>query len=354
MRQNLLKLIIITLSLWSVSSKGSSFTRQHFPQGEYVSSQVNFWYKIFNNYNSYQTVIHDSIYPEIIIDVIDFKVFAKRYNKGIPYSYKTMNEITEKYKKRYYQASERFKLYGKKAIEYGLIERRLYETYSKNPVFRARLFSGKIKIRGQAGLREEFISASNRSLKYIDQMEKIFESHGIPKSLTRIAFVESMFNEKAVSKVGASGIWQFMPSTAKDFLIVNDHIDERNSPIKATEAAAKLLKANYRLLKTWPLAVTAYNYGAGGLLKAIRKHSTRDWNVIATNHKSKTFGFASRNFYAEFVAAMFTYEKKFSRPKLAEINNQTTKLKLPKNFRLKDIYKKLRISKKVLKNIIHA
>ena len=83
-------------------------------------------------------------------------------------------------------------------------------------------------------------------------MEQIFEDHNIPKNLTRIAFVESMFNEKAISKVGASGVWQFMPSTAKDFIIVDKYIDERNSPIKATEAAAKLLKANFKLLGSWP------------------------------------------------------------------------------------------------------
>ena len=86
-----------------------------------------------------------------------------------------------------------------------------------------------------------------------------------------------------------------MPSTARDYVIVDKYIDERNSPIKATEAAAKLLKANYRLLGSWPLAVTAYNYGAGGLINATYKLKTKDFNVIALEHHGKTFGFASRN-----------------------------------------------------------
>ena len=81
-------LILSILLLNSVKSYCATMQYNQFPQGNYVKSQVDFWYKIFNDYHSWQSVIHDSKYPELVIDVIDFKVFAKRYNRGIPYGYR--------------------------------------------------------------------------------------------------------------------------------------------------------------------------------------------------------------------------------------------------------------------------
>jgi membrane-bound lytic murein transglycosylase D len=83
-----------------------------------------------------------------------------------------------------------------------------------------------------------------------------------------------------------------------------DHVvDERRDPFLASEAAARLLRSNYERLGTWPLAITAYNHGPGGLAKAVRLHGTRDIGAIVARYRSPSFGFASRNFYAEFLAA---------------------------------------------------
>src|SRR5690606_30924180 len=108
-----------------------------------------------------------------------------------------------------------------------------------------------------------------------------------------------------VSRVGASGIWQFMNSTGKSFMTVNKYIDERKSPFKATEAAAKLLKENHMILKrSWPLAVTAWNHGPPGVRRAMKKTNTTDLGEIIS-HPAKTFDFASKNFYSEFLAALY-------------------------------------------------
>ena len=102
--------------------------------------------------------------------------------------------------------------------------------------------------------REKFEQAIKRSGRYLPLMESIFaREYNLPVELTRLPFVESSFNIRARSKVGASGIWQFMRSTGKLFLKINDGVDERNDPIRATEAAAKLLKMNFGSLKSWPL-----------------------------------------------------------------------------------------------------
>ena len=136
-------------------------------------------------------------------------------------------------------------------------------------------------------------------------MEQIFAKYDVPVEIVKLPLVESSFNENAQSKVGASGVWQFMPAMGKKFLKIGHHADERNSPIKATEAAAKMLKGNFKILKSWPLAITAYNHGPGGLIKAKKILKTDDLEEIIENYKGRRFSFASQNFYSEFLAALY-------------------------------------------------
>ena len=116
--------------------------------------------------------------------------------------------------------------------------------------------------------------------------------------------VESSFDPYAYSKVGAAGLWQFMRSTGRRFLRIDAAVDERLDPYRATEAAAQLLSYNYRLLGSWPLAITAYNHGAEGMRRAREQLGTDDIVRIVRDYHSPTFGFASRNFYVSFLAAL--------------------------------------------------
>jgi membrane-bound lytic murein transglycosylase D len=94
-----------------------------------------------------------------------------------------------------------------------------------------------------------------------------------------------------------------MRPTARLFMRVDYLVDERLDPYTASEGAARLLRGNYERLGSWPLAITAYNHGPGGMAKAVRILGTRDIGTIVARHRSPSFGFASRNFYAEFMAA---------------------------------------------------
>jgi membrane-bound lytic murein transglycosylase D len=85
---------------------------------------------------------------------------------------------------------------------------------------------------------------------------------------------------------------------------VDNVVDERMDPFAASDGAARLLRANYNELGSWPLAITAYNHGAGGMKRAIRKLGTDDIGVVVARYESRSFGFASRNFYTEFLAAL--------------------------------------------------
>ena len=170
------------------------------------------------------------------------------------------------------------------------------------------LSSGTVKrlsgnIRHQRGIRERFRAGVIRSGRYLKRMQEIFRREGLPEELAYLPHVESSFDDRAYSHVGAAGVWQFMRSTGRMYMKINRSVDERLHPIRATEAAARLLKANYRRLGNWPLAVTAYNQGANGMARAKRSHGP-DLRVIIKRHRSRTFGFAGRNFYAEFLAAI--------------------------------------------------
>ena len=160
------------------------------------------------------------------------------------------------------------------------------------------------RIRFQLGQADRFHEGLIRAAVWEKQIARTLAQHGVPAEIAALPHVESSFNLTAYSKVGAAGLWQFMPSTAKRFMRVDDVVDERLDPYSATEAAANLMLYNYRLLGTWPLAVTAYNHGPGGLRRAQDELGTSDIAVIVKRYQGATFGFASRNFYVAFLAAL--------------------------------------------------
>ena len=127
---------------------------------------------------------------------------------------------------------------------------------------------------------------------------------GLPAELAVLPHVESSFNPAAYSKVGAAGLWQFMRSTGRRYMRIDGAVDDRLDPFRSTEAAAQLLAYNYRLLGSWPLALTAYNHGSAGMLRAKETMGTDDIVKIVRGYTSRSFGFASRNFYVSFLAAL--------------------------------------------------
>jgi membrane-bound lytic murein transglycosylase D len=160
------------------------------------------------------------------------------------------------------------------------------------------------RVRSQRGAKEQFIAGLKISGRYLSQMQKIFRDEGLPPELAYLPLVESSFNVRARSSAGAVGMWQFMPDTGKKFLRITDSLDERRDPMVSTRAAARLLKENRTLLGNWPLAVTAYNHGTEGIFRAIDAVGSSNLVEIIRRYQSSTFGFASKNFYAEFLAAV--------------------------------------------------
>jgi membrane-bound lytic murein transglycosylase D len=160
------------------------------------------------------------------------------------------------------------------------------------------------RVRAQRGIMERFTNGLRTSRLYLPEMERIFRAEGLPVELTRLPLIESCFDVGAYSKVGAAGIWQFMPATARLYMEVNDAVDERRDPIASTYGAAQYLTRAYQRLGTWPLAITSYNHGQNGIARAIDEMGTTDIVRIIHYYDGPSFGFASRNFYAEFLAAL--------------------------------------------------
>ncbi len=317
----------------------------HFPVPPTVSQQARFWEAIFKRYPASSIVIHDALHPHIVIDIIDFKVFADRFKNGRPYNRREMDLVIQRYMKRYQEALARLRKEGPSAVRAGAMEKRVHQVYSEDKSALADMLAGKVQLRAQRGLADDFKIAVTRAKKYLPYMEKTFREKGLPVDLTRIVFVESMFNVNAVSKVGASGIWQFMPETAHHFLVLNPFVDERNSPFKATQAAAKLLQQNFDLLKNWPLAVTAYNHGTAGIQRAVKNLKTRDLDQIIRSFRSPTFGFASRNYYGEFIAARNVYNAHYYHYEDKSANPLNVRhIRLPKRMTISQVIEMTNLS----------
>lgn len=169
----------------------------------------------------------------------------------------------------------------------------------------ARDFSAAAEhVRFQLGQADRFREGLIRSGEWETHIAETLASQGIPKEIAALPHVESSFNAAAYSKVGAAGLWQFMRSTGRRFMHIDGVVDERMDPYKATIGAAQLLEYNYTLLGSWPLAITAYNHGAAGMRRAKEIMGTDDIVTIVRKYQSRTFGFASRNFFVCFLASL--------------------------------------------------
>jgi membrane-bound lytic murein transglycosylase D len=259
-----------------------------------VQRKVQFWIQIYTKYPSSQGLIHDAKYIDRVYEVVDLSGDPRTRTQKIRQSKKHWRSVLLAVHQKQ-NHPERM------TAE----EQRIFELFRNvdepHPFLNA---THRKRLRFQLGQKDRFLEGLIQSGRYLNQMEAIFKREGMPLELTRLPFVESSFNLKARSKVGASGVWQFMRSTARLFIRMNAALDERNDPVRATEAAARLLKLNYESLKSWPLAVTAYNHGRKGMMRAVRKVGSDKLSDLIADYKSRSFGFASSNFYAELLAAI--------------------------------------------------
>lgn len=140
-----------------------------------------------------------------------------------------------------------------------------------------------------------------KRLTYFPLYEAKLREHGVPEDLKFLSVVESALNPKAVSHVGATGLWQFMPGTGSEYgLRTNTAVEDRSNPVKSTDAAARHLRDLYNHFDDWALALAAYNSGSGRVSAAIKRAGSRNfWSIMPYLPKE------TRNYVPAFIAATY-------------------------------------------------
>lgn len=262
-----------------------------FPRPAALEPDIAFWRRIYTEVGTDGGLIHDPVRLDVVYEVMKFPADM---------SARERSRLIENTKKTYSRILDRL---ASGAEDLSPEEERVRDLWPKG-TRRARFEQAAEDVRFQLGQADRFLEGVIRSGAYRGHIATTFEKMGLPRELAALPHVESSFNTYAYSKVGAAGMWQFMRGTGRRFMRIDSVVDERLDPYRSTQAAARFLEQNYIVLGSWPLALTAYNHGTAGMRRAQEQLGTSDITTIVRNYNGRTFGFASRNFYVAFLAAL--------------------------------------------------
>jgi membrane-bound lytic murein transglycosylase D len=282
-----LRILLIGL----LAASAASAAPKNFPQPEGLERDVDFWTRIYSEVGTGAGLMHDSYDLSIVYEVVKIPT-------GL--SGRSRERHTEQRRKHY----RKILLDLAKGKRSGLSreEQRVLGLF-EDGVSNQTLRQSSNRLRFQLGQANKFRAGIIRSGAFKPHILEILDGLGLPLEIANLPHVESSYTPTVYSRVGAAGLWQFTRSTGRRFMRVDHVVDERLDPYRASLAAARLLEQNFRVTGSWPLAITAYNHGASGMRRAARKLGSKDIEKIVRTYRSRTFGFASRNFYVEFLAA---------------------------------------------------
>ena len=263
-----------------------------FPRPASLEPAVRFWTRVYTEIDTHSGFIHDSLDLGIVYQTIEIPEHAssRERRRRVERALSSYRDILKK-------------LAGGARQNLNAEERRVLALFPEGTSNRE-LRSAAGRLRFQLGQSDRFRAGLIRSGTWKPYIYAVLDKAGLPRELAVLPHVESSFDPTAYSKVGAAGMWQFTRSTGLRYMQIDHIVDERRDPFLATQAAARLLADNYSVLQSWPLALTAYNHGLAGMRRAVSVHKTTDIEVIIDHYQSRSFGFASRNFYAAFLAAL--------------------------------------------------
>src|ERR1700682_3404106 len=262
------------------------------PRPPQLERDVQFWIRVYTQIDTNAGLLHDQYNLGVVYDTLHF----------------APNTTPAERERQVDQARERYgaALHRIAAAKGGPLsddDQRIKDMWGSEGT-PSRLLEAIDDIRFQLGQADRFREGRIRSGAWETHIAETLANLGLPAELAGLPHVESSFNPAAYSKVGAAGLWQFMRSTGRRYMRIDSAVDDRLDPFRSTEAAAQLLAYNYRVLGSWPLALTAYNHGSAGVRHAKETLGTDDIVRIVRSYNSRTFGFASRNFYVSFLAAL--------------------------------------------------
>jgi len=262
----------------------TSLAQDHalFPRPAELKPAIDFWIRVYTEVDTQSGFLHDSEHLDVI------------------YTDLVLNRRTIEARRSQIQEDLRVLATGERD-QLTDLQREILALWP-NGVSSQTLRAAASNVRWQLGQSDRFLGGLQRSGAYRQHISNVIREKGLPEELGVLPHVESSFNPGAFSSASAAGMWQFTRATGQRFMRIDHIVDERMDPYTATNAAMSLLEYNYSVLGTWPLALTAYNHGAGGIARAVRETETTDIEKIVANYKGRSFGFASRNFYAQFLA----------------------------------------------------
>ena len=203
------------------------------PDGD-LARRVLFWKNVFTYWSNTEYIIHSKLYPEVVIEFGKpaIQLEQRSINKELSKTRKTMKRRVSYYKRTL------SKMQSKPQELFTQEEKRI--ALSMKHIKDDNKYKAASRTLGLQRGQKEFIELGYaESGRYLPHIKKIFSQEGIPEELAYIAFVESSFNLKAYSKVGASGVYQVMPATGREFIRIRGEIDERRDPIKSAIAASR-------------------------------------------------------------------------------------------------------------------
>lgn len=288
------------------SSVAAAPEEPDFPVPRDLAPTVAFWTEVFTRYETRDVILHDQDEPSRILavvrlpdDLVPRSVAARRWIRELERTTETrFAEIAvaleSEHRPTLTPAEQAFLFDAARAVP-----------------SRARMADEARRLgtalRTQQGLREVFAASRRRSGLHLDRVRTILADEGLPLALAHLPHLESGFVLEAGSRAGARGLWQFTYGTGRDYLLIDDILDQRMDPEEATRAAARYLREAYDELGTWPLALTAYCYGRNGMRRAVTHHG-HDISCVLAHHDGRAMGFATRNYYASFLAVLRAME----------------------------------------------
>ena len=314
------------------------------PRPEGIQADVDFWIRVYTEVNTNEGFLHDERNLAVIYDTLKFGASTS--------SRERQRQVDERRDGHIATLRRIAAALPTEEGRNGLSEedQRVLALWgpSVSPIM---LRDATQRIRFQLGQADRFKEGLIRSSSWETHIAETFANQGLPPELAVLPHVESSFNAAAYSKVGAAGLWQFMRSTGRRYMRVDDAVDERLDPYRSTEAAAQLLAYNYRVLGSWPLALTAYNHGAAGMRRAKETVGTDDFVKINRTYNSRTFGFASRNFFPSFLAALTIDEnpEKYFGPLQRRPEQKFHEVTMPAYVRLTTLERTLEVDREQLR-----
>ena len=335
--------LVITLTcvtLWSpqgaVLAANQASANLARPAG--LEPDIAFWRKIFGEVTTNEALVHDNRYLGIVYEKLDLSDFS---------SDGARQRAMDAAKARYARILTR--LADGDGTSLTSEERRVQELWEGRPG-RSSLRAAADRVRVQQGLSDRFLEGYVRSGRWQDHIRDSLRESGVPEMLAALPHVESSYNPEARSYVGAAGLWQFTAGTGRRFMRIDGAVDERRDPYRSSEAAARLLRANYGELNSWPLAITAYNHGTGGMRRAMRAVGTDNIETVVRNYDGPAFGFASRNFYVSFLAAeeVERNAEKYFGPVRRDAPEKLTTIEIPAYLSVSSLEQSLGLSRETL------